>query len=210
MIYVPACGTSYFQPLDRYVFGAVKQQMPHHNPNSGASNRELYADSFRHMKKAMDNISETLINKAWDMDGLRRAFEELTNQDYREFVQDQLGENGEESDDANDPDYIDNDGEYADDDECIEDLDFNHSQMKTRSQKSQNWDERSFDEIRSFARIIENNLDTLKIDHEKLGRCHLRNKACLKKWFFDHRDVFPQEIYNECLEFGVRFHNPLL
>ena len=70
LIFVPACGTGYFQPLDRIVFGIVKGQLGKQamlQRQNNFTDKDLYKQCFPRTKSVFDRISKEAIKSAWDI-----------------------------------------------------------------------------------------------------------------------------------------------
>jgi len=104
LIYVPACGTGEYQPLDRLIFGVVKKKLNRLELDDDKDNLELYSKRHADVISVMNQINPGLIQKAWDMPGLRKVFEEMTDLDLREFIQDEYDVLSQDNDD--DDEYV--------------------------------------------------------------------------------------------------------
>lgn len=68
LIFVPACGTGLYQPLDRRLFGLVKNYLTSHNLNKNLKKSdERWPNIVREMKLAWNNLSENAIRSSWDI-----------------------------------------------------------------------------------------------------------------------------------------------
>ena len=68
LIFVPACGTGLYQPLDRRLFGLVKNYLTSHNLNKNLKKSdERWPNIVREMKLAWNNLSDEAIRSSWDI-----------------------------------------------------------------------------------------------------------------------------------------------
>ena len=89
LVYIPSCGTSIYQPLDRFVFGVLKKKL---RATDIIINKSNYKQRFSIVHKTVSEIwqslEDNLISKAWEIPGLIQYV-------YKDC------------DDKNDEDYVD-------------------------------------------------------------------------------------------------------
>ena len=98
LIIVPACGTGKYQPLDRKIFGIVKEKMRVSEKHCGLV-KNLEQEQLRftilreELEKAWQEVSQEALQSAWNMPGLNKlmAFEEKSQEQSsdEEFVPDE-------------------------------------------------------------------------------------------------------------------------
>ena len=68
LIFVPACGTGIYQPLDRRLFGILKKSLIKNDRNKFLKNpSERWKNIYKEVKDAWEGISEEAILSAWDI-----------------------------------------------------------------------------------------------------------------------------------------------
>lgn len=71
LVYIPSCGTSIYQPLDRFVFGVLKKKL---RATDIIINKSNYKQRFSIVHKTVSEIwqslEDNLISKAWEISGL--------------------------------------------------------------------------------------------------------------------------------------------
>lgn len=71
LIFVPACATGIYQPLDRRLYGIVKKQLISKDRKyEVASDHERWSTVLREMKEIWEELSEEAIRSAWEIPGL--------------------------------------------------------------------------------------------------------------------------------------------
>lgn len=71
LIYVPSCGTGRFQPLDRSVYGAVKNKLKTKNVLSG-NIKKRHSEIHQQMDEIWNDLTEKIIKTAWDIPNLKQ------------------------------------------------------------------------------------------------------------------------------------------
>ena len=71
LIYVPSCGTGRFQPLDRSVYGAVKNKLKTKNVLSG-NFKKRHSEIHQQMDEIWNDLTEKIIKTAWDIPNLNQ------------------------------------------------------------------------------------------------------------------------------------------
>ena len=73
LIFVPACATGLLQPLDRRIFGVVKQRLVQFGQKTKESDgKQRWKNLTAIMMEIWDNISDSNINSSWDIPNLDR------------------------------------------------------------------------------------------------------------------------------------------
>ena len=88
LIYVPANGTGLFQPLDRRIFGILKQRVKNRVLHSDGfdeveKHKELYGKMHQLLCEIWQSISPQAIESAWEIPGLPIE-EESSKESYSE------------------------------------------------------------------------------------------------------------------------------
>lgn len=125
LIYVPACGTSIYQPLDRRIFGILKAHLRSLAGSRIFYGTQRYETITNHLLIAWARISANARRAGWNIPGLN---EELVNRGY-DFKQDDNGTNepNYEADDIEEEDDIDEEEKDALN-ENLEEEDFNEEE----------------------------------------------------------------------------------
>ena len=87
LIFIPPCGTSVYQPLDRFIFGVLKQKLRSYDMDlNEACGPKRFQIIHKKVSDVFKEMNDNIIKKAWEIPGLQ-------NYIYRD-------------DDDDDPDYI--------------------------------------------------------------------------------------------------------
>ena len=71
LLYIPSCGTSLYQPLDRFVFGVLKKKLRASKIEITESNfKERYKLIHQAVSDIWNSLKDDLITKAWEIPGL--------------------------------------------------------------------------------------------------------------------------------------------
>lgn len=116
LIFVPANGTGYYQPLDRRVFGVLKSKLRSIAGSKAFSGKDRHRIITKHLMEAWDSIknNEPLLKSAWNMRSLFKLVE---------HKQKHFGEGDDDAfviDDTEEEDGIENVDCADDDDNVIE------------------------------------------------------------------------------------------
>lgn len=117
LIFVPACGTSIFQPLDRRIFGILKSHLRSLAGSKIFSGPGRYETVSLHLLQAWSRISDRALSGGWKIPGLE---EKLKEKGYKEEEQDEEEENNirQRYDDDSEEDELE-DEEMLEEDEDI-------------------------------------------------------------------------------------------
>ena len=79
LIFVPANGTSIYQPLDRRIFGIVKSKLRSFAKSDIFSGPDRFKIITEHLIKAWNAVSEEALKSAWDIPDVERKIDILSN-----------------------------------------------------------------------------------------------------------------------------------
>lgn len=79
LIFVPANGTSIFQPLDRRVFGILKSKMRSFAKSNIYSGKDRFYKITEHLKRAWKEVPVESLKSAWDIPGLKERIDKLSS-----------------------------------------------------------------------------------------------------------------------------------
>lgn len=96
LIFVPANGTSIYQPLDRRVFGILKSKMRSFAKSNIYSGKDRFHIITEHLKKAWKEVPVEALKSAWDIPGLKERIDKLSSGPKEEEDQEDQEDHEEE------------------------------------------------------------------------------------------------------------------